>query len=163
MGEKDLASASSNQNLKIISIINLSMTILQLMIMAQMWRKMGSKFFQRTYTWLDLIFYVFNTLVFARIYNSSTSMEYQRIFETFGVIFFLVKTFYFLKLADKVAPLVSIVFSIMYDIRYFMIILIMAIVCFAIAFYLQGRNQMDKMFDSIAEANMAYSAANKNY
>lgn len=67
-------------------------------------------------------------------------MQYQRIFETFGVIFFLIKTFYFLKLADKVAPLVSIVFSILYDIRYFMIILIMAIVCFAMAFYLEGLN-----------------------
>lgn len=135
-GSALLANTSSNPSLKIISIINLSMTILQLIIMGQMFKKMGIKFFQRPYTWFDLIFYVFNTLVFYRIYNPDPSMQWQRIFETFGVIFFLIKTFYFLKLNDRIAPLVSIVFQIVYDIKYFMIILILAIVCFAIAFYL---------------------------
>jgi len=105
-----------------------------------MFRKMRLKFLLRPYTWFDLTFYVFNTLVFARIYNPDPSMQYQRIFETFGIIFFLVKTFYFLKLSDKIAPLVSIVFQIVYDIGYFMVILILAIFCFSIAFYLQGRN-----------------------
>lgn len=101
---------------------------------------MGITFFQRPYTWFDLIFYVFNTLVFWRISSPDPSMQFQRIFETFGVIFFLIKTFYFLKLNDRVAPLVSIVFQIVYDIQYFLFILIVAMVCFAIAFYLLGRN-----------------------
>lgn len=97
---------------------------------------MGMKFFQRTYTWFDLIFYIFNTLVFARIYSPDTNMQLQRIFETFGIIFFLIKTFYFLKLKDRIAPLVSIVFKIVYDIRYFLVILGGAVLAFAIAFYL---------------------------
>ena len=126
--------------LKTISIINLVMTILQVMIMAQMFRKMGMKFLYRSYTWFDATFYVFNTLIFYRIYDPNPSMQWQRIFETFAIIFFLMKTFYFLKLFDRVAPLVSIVFQIVYDIKFFMIILIMAIFCFGVAFYLEGRN-----------------------
>ena len=139
-GSEILSSTSSNDGLKIISIINLSMTVLQLFIMMKMFQKMGIKFFQRPYTWFDLTFYVFNTLVFYRIYSPEPSMHFQRIFETFGVIFFLIKTFYFLKLSDRIAPLVSIVFQIFWDIRYFLAILLMAILCFALAFYLQGRN-----------------------
>lgn len=78
--------------------------------MAKMFQKMKLKFLQRAFTWYDLIFYVFNTLVTWRVFVPTPDMRMQRIFETFAIIFFLFKTFYFMKLSDKMAPLVSIVF-----------------------------------------------------
>ena len=64
----------------------------------------------------------------------------QRIYETFGIILFLLKSFYYMKLNNKIAPLVSIIFRICYDIAAFMLILTLAIVACGLSFYLQGRN-----------------------
>ena len=53
-------------------------------------------------------------------------------------------------------------FQIIYDIRYFMIMFILAILCFSIAFELQGKNQMDKIFNIMAEASLALRVARED-
>lgn len=65
-----------------------------------------------------------------------------------------------MKLADKIAPLVSIIFRICKDIFYFMMILILAIVACAFSFYLQGRNQID--YDGQSEDDIPYSSVTKS-
>ena len=65
-----------------------------------------------------------------------------------------------MKLADKIAPLVSIIFRICRDIFYFMMILILAIVACAFSFYLQGRNQVD--YGKYEEDDIPYSSITKS-
>ena len=65
-----------------------------------------------------------------------------------------------MKLADKIAPLVSIIFRICRDIFYFMMILILAIVACAFSFYLQGRNQID--YGNHHEHEIPYSSITKS-
>ena len=128
------------KELEIISVINQFFTVIQVIIMILMFKKMGRTFLLRYYTWFDLLFYIFNTMVMTRIINPDPSMRLQRIYETFAIIFFLLKTLYFLKLSDRIAPMISIVFQIIYDIRFFCIIFGLAWFCFSVAFELQGKN-----------------------
>jgi hypothetical protein len=62
---------------------------------------MGMKFFQRVYTWFDIIFYILNTIANQYVLNGNAdSIKTQRVLCSFAILFFLAKTFYFMKLID---------------------------------------------------------------
>ena len=51
------------------------------------------------------------------------------------------KSLYFLRLIDEIAPLVNIIFVIVHDIKYFLIIFFISIIAFSSAFHVIGKNQ----------------------
>jgi len=53
----------------------------------------------------------------------------------------MLKILYFLRLIGEIAPLIDIIFTIIYEIRYFMMIYIIGTFSFVFAFYSIGRNQ----------------------
>ena len=53
------------------------------------------------------------------------------------------KSLYFLALIGKIAPLVDIIFVILKDIKYFMVIYCIGLIAFVNAFYMIGKNQKD--------------------
>ena len=54
----------------------------------------------------------------------------------------MMKSLYFLRLSGHIAPLVDIIFVIMGDIAYFMVIFVIAESGFVAAYFCIGRNQM---------------------
>ena len=69
-----------------------------------------------------------------------------------GILLMFSRINYFLGLVDGIAPLLSIVYQIFYDIGYFMFVLIFSGFAFAISFYILGRNQLN--FDNIDEYSL---------
>jgi hypothetical protein len=63
-----------------------------------------------------------------------------RIVESILCILQWFKFLYFMQLVDDIAPYVGIIFVIMKDIQYFMVIFVIALIAFTNAFYLIGRN-----------------------
>ena len=57
----------------------------------------------------------------------------------------MLKSLYFLKLIDQIAPLIFIIFKIFNDIRYFMIVFMVILLSFMVAFYLIGQVQADQV------------------
>lgn len=64
-----------------------------------------------------------------------------RVIEAILIVFLLFKSLYFLRFVGEIAPLVDIIFVIMSDIKYFMVIFLIAEVAFITAFFCIGRNQ----------------------
>lgn len=64
------------------------------------------------------------------------------ILEAILVVFSMSKSLYFLRLSGDIAPLVDIIFVIMGDILYFMVIFVIAESGFIAAYFCIGRNQM---------------------
>ena len=61
-----------------------------------------------------------------------------RIYEALMIVSITLKSLYFLRLVGEIAPLVEIIIIIVYDIRYFLLIYIIALVSFIFAFYIIG-------------------------
>ena len=58
-----------------------------------------------------------------------------------------------MKLVDSIAPFIDIIIQIVFDIKYFMMVFIMAMVSLAISFFLLAQNQLDyDLKDQIAKA-----------
>ena len=114
-------------------------------IMAKVWSLTGSSFFQRVYTWFDIIFYSFNIIAsqYALIGEGVEHIEVQRILQAFGILFFLAKNFYFMKLVDQIAPLIDIIIQIFVDIKWFLFVFFCFIISFGCSFFLIGSNQLE--------------------
>lgn len=66
-----------------------------------------------------------------------------RIIEAILSVMLWFKSLYYLSLVGEIAPLVDIIFVIFNDIKYFMVIFLIALIAFINAFYIIGRNQLD--------------------
>lgn len=64
----------------------------------------------------------------------------QRVVEAVTVLVIWIKFLYYMQLVDEMAPIVHIIFQILFEIRYFILVLIIAICGFANSFYLIGKN-----------------------
>lgn len=65
----------------------------------------------------------------------------MRYFEALCIVCMMMKSLYFFRLIGEIAPLVDIIFVILEDIKSFMVIYIVALVAFIIAYFVIGRNQ----------------------
>lgn len=63
-----------------------------------------------------------------------------RVVEAFIAILIWNKSLYFMSLVNEIAPLVTIIFKVFYDILNFMLVLAIVILAFANSFYLIGKN-----------------------
>ena len=57
-----------------------------------------------------------------------------------------------MKLVDSIAPFIDIIIQIVIDIKYFMMVFVMAMLALSISFYLLAQNQLD--FDIKAELKL---------
>ena len=90
---------------------------------------------------VDLLIIIFNGIIILSVYLIDTETETLRVFEAFLCIFMWSKSLYYLGLVGEIAPLVDIIFVIVNDIKYFMVIYLIALIAFINAFYIIGKNQ----------------------
>lgn len=102
---------------------------------------MGSKMMRRGWSVLDLIIIILNFSVTVLILVEANLVA-TRILEAALCFLLLMKSLYFMQLIDEIAPYVNIIFVILNDISYFMMIFIIFILAFSTVFYLLGRNQL---------------------
>ena len=69
------------------------------------------------------------------------------------------KSLYFLALIPQISPLIDIIFVILRDMKYFLVIFVIAEIAFMNAFYLIGRNQMDLSKEDISYGTWLGSAS----
>jgi len=74
--------------------------------------------------------------------NPRAGAKSARVIQAIVSIMIWTKSLYYMRLVDELAPLVSIIFKIFYDIRFFVVTLTIGIFAFANAFYLIGKNQI---------------------
>ena len=109
---------------------------------------MPKQFFFRGITWNDLIFGAVNIIINAMILvdnspnrnhndGDATTMRIRQ-FLMFGIVIIFFKLLYFLSLFASVAPLISMIKEIVYDIRWFSVICAIFIYAFSISFYIIG-------------------------
>ena len=66
-----------------------------------------------------------------------------------------------MKLVDSIAPFIDIIIQIVIDIKYFMMVFIMAMLALSISFYLLAQNQLD--FDIKDELKMHLNLLSREY
>lgn len=80
--------------------------------MCIIFKHMGTKFFKRFYTWIDIFFYSLNTMISIIVLGFEETEEnkkMERILACFAVFLFLNKSFYYMKLVDSIAPFIDII------------------------------------------------------
>ena len=70
-------------------------------------------------------------------------IQEMRVIESIGILFMWFKSMYFLQLNPKIAPLIDILFVIVRDMKFFLIIFMFVEVAFMQTYYILGRNQME--------------------
>ena len=96
------------------------------------------------YSLVDLIIILINmTLIFDTSFNGSLDTISKRQFEAILMVLLWFKSLYYLGLIGKIAPLIDIIFTIISDIKYFMIVYLICMIAFINAFQIIGKNQLE--------------------
>jgi len=140
----------------IFTLANLGLTMFSLFtIVMQAKDKAGRESLLNKWFYIEVAFILMNTYVSIGILGQFTTNtegnQAQREVEALLALLIWTKALYFMQLIDEVAPLVHIIFKVFYDIRYFLVTLVIALFAFANSFYLLGKNQIQ--YDSIEEDN----------
>lgn len=155
--------------IKVFAILNLVSSISVLLNLFSQFLNLGKQVFYNHWTYMEAAFCILNLYISARIYENSnfkTALEVNekgnlpdlddvhikeesslRVVEAFIAILIWNKSLYFMSLVNEIAPLVTIIFKVFYDILNFMLVLAIVILAFANSFYLIGKNQAQ--FDDI--------------
>ena len=99
-------------------------------------------FFKRGWTFIEITIIISNLLICSSLFITYDRVT-ERYFEVLCVVTIMSRSLYFFRLFGEVAPLIDIIFVILNDIFYFMIIYGIALTAFVIAFYVMGQNQME--------------------
>ena len=126
-------------NLFVVAM-NQIQTIIMVSIMIRTYILAARNYFDRVYTWFDIMFYTLNTIANQFAFYQESYIEVQRILQAFCVICFLGKNFYYMSLVDQIAPLIDIIIRIFFDIKWFLFIFLACIFSFGLSFYLLGAN-----------------------
>lgn len=119
----------------ILNLINLVLFIRQ--TIAIRWLQL-----KRGWAYMDLIIIATNLGVTYSLFFEVSTID-MRILEAILIACLLGKSLYFMMLNSEISPLINIILTVLKDINYFMVILIISEVAFVISFYLIGRNQKD--------------------
>ena len=96
--------------------------------------------FKRPWAYLDTLQLSANLVVSSSLFITIDIIK-LRIFEATLMIMMMLKTLYFLRLIGEIAPLIDIIFQIFSDIKYFIMIFIIAEIAFISSFFSIGKNQ----------------------
>lgn len=154
--DSDESSIILEKSVYIVRYIHLTTTIMQALLTCIIIHGMKGIYFKRVSSWIDLLGIIINFFVHTQIITSYVSHDESntgidlRVYKdntiflraTFvvGILLMYSRVNYFLGLVDQIAPLLSIVYQIFYDITYFMVLLLWTGLSFAISFYILGRN-----------------------
>lgn len=131
---------------KLLSWANQVVSMMLILIMCIIFNHMGTKFFKRFYTWIDICFYSLNTMISIIVLTfeeNEANKKMERILACFAVFLFLNKSFYYMKLVDSIAPFIDIIIQIVVDIQAFMIVFFTAMIALSCSFFLLAQNQID--------------------
>lgn len=70
---------------------------------------------------------------------------FMRCIEAFLIIFMFFKSMYYLRLISEIAPLINSIFVVLEDIRYFLLVYVLTIIAFFLAYWMIGKNQNDQL------------------
>jgi hypothetical protein len=106
-------------------------------------------YFMRMYSYLDMVYIIQNLVTYYSVYISFaqdmsedefiSKVKQQRLIACIGTITLYCKASYFLSLIDQIAPLIDIIVQIFYDIKWFMLVLILYIVMLANCFRIMAQ------------------------
>jgi hypothetical protein len=103
---------------------------------------LGFEITRRFWIYIDVILITLSTWVsMILIIPESLDPINIRVVESILVVLICFKGLYFLSLIGEIAPLVDIIFVIIQDIKYFMLIYVIAVLALVCSFFLIGRNQ----------------------
>ena len=100
----------------------------------------GRATFRKMWPIMDVLILICQTYTFYEVFSPDTYIILGRIMECCLFMLLLTKSLYFLQLIGEIAPLIDIIFVIMSDIKYFVVILGITMVAFVNAFYMIGKN-----------------------
>lgn len=123
----------------------------------------GLKYFKRMYSIFDILYviqiiFTFTMIRFFLVEEATAPEDFEflsnlfRKVGVFGTMCLFFKATYFLSLLDNVAPLIDIIFQILFDIKYFIAVLMIFVVMIAMCFQLLASLQVD--FDNIADEDL---------
>lgn len=130
----------------IFSVLNIIASIYPIYYIILQGRYLKEQIFKNYWAYIDLMGCIGSLYVSVCVfYNCGiykniprTAWHHYRQVAAFVCILIMTKSLYFLKLNDKIAPLIFIVVKIFEDIRYFMLVFFIIQFSFMIAFYLIG-------------------------
>ena len=96
--------------------------------------------FYRPWAYLDFIQLGANFVVSSSLFRKDFDVIQLRKYEALLMIMMTYKTLYFLRLVGEIAPLIDIIFSIVRDIRWFVMIFLISEFSFMCSFYSLGKN-----------------------
>jgi len=149
-GFQDSMHAKDRLYLLVLIYINLFLTVIQAIIAVKVLQGMGTLYFKRFYSWLDLIILIVNISLFGQftriigVDHTEDWREYKeltmavRYTIVIGILVYFLKLLYFMSLVEKISPLIDCIFKCVYDIGWFTIILIIMSFAFGCAFWLLG-------------------------
>ena len=94
--------------------------------------------YRRGWAWIDLFIFMLTFIIWGLSFATGEVVVLQRILEALLLVFITLKSLYFLRLIGEIAPLIDIIFVIVNDIKYFMLIYMIGLLCFIMAFYIIG-------------------------
>ena len=150
------------------STINLWTNIVSLTYNFFVFVRMPKQFFYRLITWNDLIFGAVNITLYVYIIQDNKghlvkddtsgtkiydlrAMEIRQLLMV-GIMIILLKLLYFLTLIQWFAPLISMISSTIYDIRWFVLICLIFIYCLSESFYIMAQDQIQ--FDGVTAGTL---------
>lgn len=148
-----------------LNLANFIIVLLMINERFHLLRRIGCKLMLKKYTfWTDLFYVIINVWIayfqvqqtFEDAGSQVTTLEsdtkWLRYLEVVGILIIYIKASYYLSLSDDLGPLMDIVKRIIYDIRWFICILLIYGLCFATCFRLLAYSQIQ--YDQISEDDL---------
>jgi hypothetical protein len=104
---------------------------------------LGYGMFSRLWSIVDGLSLALNIFLILSVYFFNFSVEWMRWLETMLCLCMWFKALYYLGLVEEISPLIDIIFVIVKDIRYFIVVYIIALTAFIMSFWIMGKNQQD--------------------
>ena len=128
----------------VIAALNLVLVVIMLCTDLALFLQVKAGFFRRIYSWVDLLFIFLNVWIYYLYWKTDAEgvgteqferdVKMTRYAMAVGTLTCVTKFSYFFAIIDSIAPLYDIMTQIVYDIRYFMMILMIYTIAFATAF-----------------------------
>lgn len=135
--------SEGNSIYQLIVTVVFALSFLNFAILALQTMNIGRLQLYRGWAWLDLAIFINTFAILLRSFRDDEDKANKRIIEAVLLVLVTLKSLYFLRLFGEIAPLIDIIFMIMNDIYSFLLIYIIALLCFVVSYYILGQNQKD--------------------
>ena len=133
----DKALIASNLIIVVCGGIN----ILNTLVFIMQTKYLGTNAFTRIWSIIDFIIIITNNVTWVNAYYKIGTAK-MRLIECLLILCIWFKSMYYMRLIQKIAPLVESIFVILDDMMYFLLVFGIGIFAFAEAFFILGQNQV---------------------